>query len=75
MKSAELHCDATEHQDMGGTMKAKRINQPGLKHAIALYDARHFHSVLIDEDEARELIEELKRLLANTMGAAPGYRR
>lgn len=56
-------------------MKAKRINQPGLKHAIALYDARHFHSVLIDEDEARELIEELKRLLANTMGAAPGYRR
>lgn len=53
-------------------MKAKRIDQPGLRRAIALYDARHFHSVLIDEDEARELIEELKRLLANTMGAAPG---
>lgn len=49
-------------------MKAKRIDQPGLTRAIALYDARHFHSVLIDEDEARELIEELKRLLANTRG-------
>lgn len=51
-------------------MKAKRIDQPGLGRALALYDARHFHSVLIDEDEARELIEELKRILANTMGLA-----
>ena len=47
-------------------MKAKRINQPGIEGAIALYDARYFHSVLIDEDEARELIEELKWLIDNT---------
>lgn len=47
-------------------MKAKRINQPGIEGAIALYDARYFSSVLIDEEEARELIEELKRLLDNT---------
>jgi len=52
-------------------MKAKRINQPGLPHAIALYDARHFHSVLIDEAEARELIEELKRLLDNNPSEIP----
>ena len=52
-------------------MKAKRINQPGLRNAIALYDARYFHSVLIDEGEARELIEELKRLLDNTPSEMP----
>jgi len=52
-------------------MKAKRIDQPGLRRAIALYDARHFHSMLIDEDEARELIEELKWLIDNTPSEMP----
>lgn len=41
-------------------MKAKRVGHaPKL---IAIYDAKNFSSVLIDEEEAQELVEALKRL-------------